>query len=295
MRPLLSLCPTQFARIGYGFLVVVLLLIPRIAPASDGNVQAPFDVEAAQLPAVFGGNTVEWVLSYGVATPKTSFETEASYASRISTLSATTYAFVPDSASVFYFVSGDTVTVRLYPRITEIAQAGAPYVRAFDIHKRLLVPTTEEGPVVGLSQDRPDHGRPVVGRGRGATPRTAAITIQQWKQTQVIITESDTPLQLLSDPLAFRLTLPPKHTANANRDLGVALVCIPSAKQYESLGSKFVPEASGVYTDISKGSTSGVSRTYYVALRAELVQILVFSRQTGRIYSRFTPNGALIE
>lgn len=113
------------------------------------------------------------------------------------------------------------------------------------------------------------------------------IETRQWKQTQIVTSEAGSGYSL-----AVQFRRAPDQAKLDKSRLGIAFVCATSPVQLPTVYDAAVPEATGVDT---VGMPGNQQRTYYVALRAELLQIWIFDRPTGDVYGRFTPNGVLID
>ncbi len=245
--------------------------------------QAAFDVGVTKLPAQFQGNTVDWVLRFGTLAPRTTFETNDEYAARRLKFRSEVFAFVPDRYELHSGPAGGPVVVTIHAGITRINSAPLHEMGAFDIHRTKVRVSSRAGPATWSRNDRPV-----------ASERGAVLAEQRlWKQTQIVVSEPG--VEFSSAPLTFALPASPDSRKVKKGDLRVALICMPRLEQYGVARGAPIAEATGVQTT-REGSfqLKDERTTVFVTLRVRLLQVWLFSRSTGEVYGRFTPQGAIV-
>lgn len=244
--------------------------------------QSAFDVGVSKLPAQFQGNTVDWVLRFGTLAPRTAFETNDEYVARRRKFRSEVFAFVPDRYDLDSMPAAGSVVVTVRPEVTHVKDP--PYdISAFAIHRTKVRISSRAGPAEWSKSDRPV-----------ASERGAVLVEQRvWKQTQIVISERG--VEFSNAPLTFTLPASPDSRKVKKKDLRVALICMPRLEQYGLAREAPIAEATGVRTT-REGSyeLKNESTTAYVTLRVRLLQVWLFSRSTGEVYGRFTPQGAIV-
>jgi hypothetical protein len=245
--------------------------------------QAAFDVGVMRLPAQFQGNTVEWVLRFGTLAPRGTFETADEYAARRRKFRSEVFAFVPERYDLDLKPAAGSVVVTVYPGVTRIGAGPDYHISAFDIHRTKLRVSSRAGPAKWSRNDRPI-----------ASERGAVLAEQRvWKQTQIVVSEPG--VEFSSAPLTFALPASPDSRKVKKGDLRVALVCMPRLEQYDRARDAPIAEATGVdRTREGSYQLQDERTTVFVALRVRLLQVWMFSRSTGQVYGRFTPQGAFV-
>jgi hypothetical protein len=230
------------------------LLLLFLAAVEPWMAQAAFDVTREQLPVPFEGNSVAWVLRYGTRTE--------------------TFAFVLEERRYAYDRATGTATVSIDSTVT--FEKGA-MLRAYDVARTKLPPSTRAGPRRESLTTRPG----VFDRG----PLT--VTKRVYRQTQIVAPD-------VTSASVFTVKIPAARAKHAKASLRVALICVPAAEQYASLGDPTVPEATGgdVVSGAGVRDFTDEQVTYYVALRADVTQVWLFDRATGEVYGRYAPSGA---
>jgi hypothetical protein len=254
------------------------------------EAESAFDVGAKVLPISFQGNTVAWVVRHGTLAPRRT-ETNAEYDARRRSFHSETFAFVLDRQPYTYDRLSETATIRIYPAFPGFHNGHASDFAAFNIKRLKRSPTSRAGPARPTS-GLTDRDRASRGAQASAFEAGAVTAIKRSRiQTQVIVTESSASFKPSYAPLVFTAKVPLARAKNAKSNLRVVFVCVPAEEQYGPIGDPDVPEATG--RDSGRGGVSDFSDeeiTYYIGLRAALIQVWLFDQSTGEVYGRYTPS-----
>lgn len=247
----------------WALIVAILLLAPVVG--------AQFDPAAKSLPPRFAGADFPALYRRLAIAPKDEFETTQQYESRAKQVATGVSAFRVPDPSIAYNADDARFTITIYKSTLRTR-------RAIDIDHELLV----------VHEKSEKTGRYVGSNAFGVEMAVEKVTQRKWGL--LLDSRSHKPIRLT-------LSISPERARMLKSRLAVLLLCNVGP---QSIPERMTGEKAADLREATGFNISGATinapidlKTYYYAIRADLLGFWIFDTQTGEVLGRYTPAGLL--